>query len=717
MKTPRTLTAMLAAAFVLSSIFPVSAAETGKIPEVPVTEQENAVMSGKEKTVAVSLPEKTTVSGNTAVPDDGAGFPVPDEAPPFHAHIEFRMGYTVIGTFTDFTPDIIQILPLYSWDGENWQTGTREWNLFQLNTDDEYKLKGLQNQSCFYNADEPLKSYIAGEIDRFYLKLRITKENGISYETLSAAIERAGLTPLPEGCECRACFSSSVAVKEPAPTAPFRYRSYARYQITVSENATAEDISALLPDTLPVEIQLDNGPDFIAIGTIELPVKWKPLSLPPLSAGESLTIPDAAEELLVPAGTLVSTPMGIFPLEEPLSLDTPPSTGEVRLVLNVCAKDQNPTGVLKNDRDGLKISLRQKPTGAASIQAYVLTEGESKWTELPDLPLLKEMNAQPSTENSGFALVLRNDREPLRSYLAAEEAGTAPTPFFIGLKIEGGVYDGRQLVLAWPDIYDTLPDLPEITGGEGNEGNAGADNKDDSTESGQRPNLPQPPDDIQEGQFPVPAPGSDDSHGDTPQTPSSPDGSHGNTPQTPPSPDGSHGDTPQTPPSPDGSHGKLPQTTTPTLNENHGEPTHATADTSDDSHRKLTKITADTPNDSHGEPTQITADTPNGSHGKPTQITANTPNDSHGEPTQITADTPNDSHGELPQATAPSRNNDLIWQQQTTAPSPNHGNRFPLLMAATAIALCCCIGAAACKTAGYRLPYRIAGKIRNLLQK
>ena len=66
--------------------------------------------------------------------------------------------------------------------------------------------------------------------------------------------------------------------------------------------------------------------------------------------------------------------------------------------------------------------------------------------------------------------------------------------------------DGRQLVLAWPDIYEQLPDLPEVGGAEGNEGNAGADNKDDSTESGQRPNLPQTPDDNQEEQQPTPAP-------------------------------------------------------------------------------------------------------------------------------------------------------------------------------------------------------------------
>ena len=438
-------------------------------------------------------------------------FPVPDEAPAFQAHIEFRMGYTVIGTFTDFTPDITLIQTLYSLDGENWQTGTENWNLSALDAVDESRLHGLQNQPCLLCIHEPLKSYIAGEIDRFYLKLRITKQNGLSYETQAATIERGGLQSIPEETQCRAWFSSSVAVRKPDPDAPYGYRRCGRYQLTVFEDATAEEIAALLPDTLPVEVQLDGGADFMAIGIVDCPVTWKPVSLSWLSAGESITISDAAEEILLPGGTSVSTPLGIFSLEEPLSLNNPPSTDEVELILNVSLEERNPTGVLKEDTDGLKIALHQKPTGATSIQAYVLTEGESNWTSLFGLSLLKELNTQPSTENSGYALLLRNDQEPYQSYLAAQKAGTTPTPFFVGLKIEGGIYDGKQLILSWPDTYEQLPELPKFGGAEGNEGNAGAANKDDSTESGQRPNLPQAPDSKQEEPPSNPAPAPDDS--------------------------------------------------------------------------------------------------------------------------------------------------------------------------------------------------------------
>ncbi len=488
MKTQQRLAAISAAAFILSGSFPIPAAGAGHVPE------------------------DTSLSEYAAESEDVTDYPLPDEAPPFHAHMEFRMGYTVIGTFTDFTPDITRIQTLYSLDGENWQTCGGDWNLFNLGSDNEYLLAGLQNQPCLLSNQEPLKSYIAGEIDRFYLKLRITKKNGLSYETQSDSIERGSLQPIPEGAERRACFSSAIAVQESVPGSPYRYHKYGQYQITVSADTTAGDVSALLPDTLPVEVQLDHGADFMAIGVVDCPVTWKPLSLPRLSAGESITIPDAAEEIIVPKDTQVSTPIGVFLLDEPLSLDTLPSTDEVRLVLNVSPESREPAGVLKEDRDGLKIALHQKPTGALSIQAYVLKEGETEWTELSGLSLLKEMDSQPSTENSGYALVLRRDQEPYQSYLAAQKAGTAPVPFFIGLKIKGGIYDGRQLILSWPDTYEQLPELPEIDGAEGNEGNAGAGNKGDSTESGQRPNLPVPSDTSrQEGQPEPPAHTPDDS--------------------------------------------------------------------------------------------------------------------------------------------------------------------------------------------------------------
>lgn len=474
MKIWRRCAAILAALFLLTGSFPVSAEDAGRMPEEPAAEQEDT------------------------------------EAPAFEARLEFWSGYTVVGTFTDFTPDITCIDTLYSLDEEHWQTVQNgSWHLFDPG-DSESALQQLQRQPCLFGAYEPLKSYLAEEIDRFYLKLRITREDGLSYDTQSTVIERGGPRPIPEGAGLGAWFSSEISVTEAAPGTPDGYIGYGRYQITVSADAAAEEILALLPDTLPVEIRFKDEQDRLAIGAVDCPVCWKPLSLPPLNPGGSVTIPDAAEAVLVPAGTLVSTPLGVFELTEPLSLDTPPTTDEIRLVLNVSQEDKSPAGVLREGKNGLEVAFRHKPTGAASIRAYVLTEGEESWTELSGLSLLEELN-QPSTANSGYAQILQNDQEPYRSYLASVDAGETPVPFFIGLEIEGGIYDGRQLLLAWPDIYEQLPDLPKLVGVGGNEGNAGADNQSDSTEDGQRPDLPWTPEEQQDpapdedpGQHPVP---------------------------------------------------------------------------------------------------------------------------------------------------------------------------------------------------------------------
>lgn len=416
-----------------------------------------------------------------------------EEAPMFCANIEWSpQGYIVEGTFTEFPPDISRAETLYSLDGETYQTSGEEWNITEwsagLWTDwNEDELEKFQNQVCLHSNSEPLKSYLAGELDRFYVKLFLTRENGMTYETQAAVIDRGSPRPVPEGMTLAANFAPSIRVRTYWP-----FSCYGRYQITVSEDATPEEISAFLPDTLPIEVNLQNGLDHVASGIVDCPVTWKPLSSLELTAGESVTLPDAAEEIVIPGGTMLSTPLGIFQLDESLGINQPGRTDEVRLVLNVAAKDSSPSGALARENGGLQIVFHQKPTGATAIRVYTYSDNETEWTELPGIPLLQAVNAQPSTPNSGYTYVLGNDQEPYQSYLAAEAEGREPSPFFIGLKIEGGVYDSQKLILAWPDTYELPLDLPEPGGSGGNEGNAGADNKGDGTVEGQRPNLPVP---------------------------------------------------------------------------------------------------------------------------------------------------------------------------------------------------------------------------------
>lgn len=513
MKKPQKFTAVLTALLILPYCLPVFASGTGIPPEcvsgntLPADEavvSENSLPSDADALSESDMPadedtmsengvpaDEDTISDNTLFSDGitvSKTAPPPNEAPMFSARIQLLSGgYVVKGTFTEFRDDISRIRLLYSLDGETYQECGKEWNLWFLGTEDPDELAALQTQICLYASSEPLKSYLSGTIDRFYLKLDITLQDGCTYEFTAAAIDRGTPQPVPEDITLSAQFSFSVSVIDRNPT-----YCYGRYQLTVNPSASPEDIAALLPDTLPVTVNLRRGRAPVADCTVECPVIWKPLSLPRMAAGESVVIPDAAEDIIIPEGTLLRTPIGTFLLEKPLALMQDIVTSdEVRLVLNVTPADGNPTGVLSPENDGLEVAFDLKPTGATAIHAYTFSEQNPKWVKLPDLALAETVNAHPSAANSGYTLVIRNDQEPYRSYLAAETTGDTPVPFLIGLKIEGGVYHGQQLVLPWPDTYTLPPHLPDVGGNGGNENNAGSDNKEDSTEDGQRPNLPQ----------------------------------------------------------------------------------------------------------------------------------------------------------------------------------------------------------------------------------
>ncbi|MCI9143998.1 MAG: hypothetical protein HFH87_15510 [Lachnospiraceae bacterium] len=481
MKIQRLLVAASAAMFLLSNGPAVRAEDT---------------LSGDSETPD-NVPAQEISSVEALEPDET----VPDEAPMFSAWIELSpQGYTTVGTIMESLPDTCLVQPLYSLDGESWQTCKMTWNdLWGTGLSEDFEIS--QTNTCLYSFDEPLASYLAGKLDRFYLKLQITLESGITYETQSAVIDRGVPQPLPEEFSPVADFIPAMRVRQWRP-----FVSYGQYQLTVSANMTPEDIAALLPDMLPVEIQIYQGIQPVTDATVNCPVTWKPLALSQLVSGESVVIEDAAEEIIVPAGTLLSTPNGIYQLKDSLGMDH----DEIRLVLNVVAENAEPIGVLSGYFKGLEISFGLKPTGATAIRVYTLSEGKSSWTEVPDALLPAVVNAPSSTADSLFTFVLSEEQEPYRSYLAAENAGDEAVPFLVGLKIEGGVYDGRQLILAWPDTYKIPLQPPTISGLGGNEGNAGSDNKSDSTLEGQRPDLPQNQEDGSDAQAPVTSPEPDD---------------------------------------------------------------------------------------------------------------------------------------------------------------------------------------------------------------
>ena len=469
MKLHKQSAVILAAIFVIVNSFPIYAKDTPALPE-------NAVLSDEPGTQEQTIVER----------EEKPNIPASGGALTFNPEIKYTFqNYVIEAILADSNLDTSLIKPLYSLDGENYQDCGEAWDVCSF---------GRQYKFCLYSNCEPMKSYLAGKLNCFYLKLHITKENGATYETQPAVIDRNKPQPIPEGLEPHAMFSPAIAVIQ---VRPFDY--FGGYQLTINENTSAEEILACLPDTLPVRVSLMTKQNSISDGIVNCPVQWKPLSLPQLTAGESVTIADAAEAIVVPEGTLVTTATGIFQLDEPLPLDEPSDTNpysltdEVRLTLNVISEGENPTGVLSEERAGLEMSFHLKPTGATAIRVYTCSEGNSEWTEVSNLSLAEAVNAHPSTKNSGYTLALDNTAEPYRTYLETQASGDTPTPFFIGFIIEGGVYNKKQLILTWPDTYELPSRLPELGGAGGNHNNAGAGNNDDSTESGQRPNLPHSP--------------------------------------------------------------------------------------------------------------------------------------------------------------------------------------------------------------------------------
>ena len=658
MKIKQKLAAMLAALLLLSNGLPVFAAEAKQLPEESAATPGNAMIGDD---AMQKMPIATAGDADSLAPGHATAFSgsalqetpiatagdadslVPREAPAFSARIKLStQGYIAEGTFTEFPPDISLVEPLYSLDGKNWQSCERNWYpLLPEHMDNEVTVKKLQNQACLSENQEPLKSYIARQLDRFYLKLRLTRENGIAYESQTAVIERSAPKPLPEDYETAASFPSSMLVRQFRP-----YICYGRYQITISEASTPEEIAAFLPDTLPIKVDILHENNGIAMATVDCPVTWKPLSLPELIAGQSITIADAAEKIAVPRGTILDTPAGAFQLEQPLYMDKFGLSDEIRLVFNVVEENEEPAGALSQNNAGLDIAFHQKPTGATDIRAYVLAEGETTWTELSGASLLETVNAQPSTPGSGYGLLLGKNQEPYKSFLEAEAAGEKPVPFFLGLKIEGGVYDGRQLILPWPHSYHLPLQLPVLGGSGGNEGNAGADNKDDSTAEGQRPNLPQEPGNSTEEQ---PAPPQDAEGNTGSQTP---DASH--------NPDKNSGS--QTP---DGSHNS---------DKNTGS---QTPDASQDMDKNTD---AKTPDNSHNTDGNTSTQTPDGSHIMDGNTSAQTPglSQNHENRIDVPQDMRNSTDGQRPNLQKTPADNRNILEMLRSLSDDIFNNKNPL---------------------------------------
>lgn len=425
---------------------------------------------------------------------------LPETPPAFTAKIQLdSQGYhEIVGKFTELPPNVARVRPMYSLNGQDYQPINEEyfndWYLNSMGTENVQEQFFLENQVCALSYHEPLKSYRAMKLDHFYIRLQITTEIGETYHTQATFIARGEPQPLPENTTAYATFPFTMRVPEEyeQPTYP-----YGQYQITAKENATAEEIGKLLPDMLPIEVQIlqKDSDELLTWGRVNCKVMWK--ALPPLSltAGEAMTIPDAIHSIAIPAGAEVATPLGTYILPTPLSFSKPGINDKVQLVIDAVPKDGKPEVSLREndffntrgDYGALSLAFHQKPSGATSIKAYSFVNEDENWEEICDLLNYRDLNHNQSASLYGFVNLLHPNESPLSDYLRGEIPG-----FFIGLKIEGGTFDGEQVILPWPGDYNPPKEIFEPDSSEGNRGDVGSggDEQDNAGNSGHRPNLP-----------------------------------------------------------------------------------------------------------------------------------------------------------------------------------------------------------------------------------
>lgn len=448
-------------------------------------------------------------------------YEIPQTPPPFSVDVKFGWWtYSLCGRFSDFPPNVDKVLVNYSWDGVNYQSvnpyGESKWYLQNLGHPDPENRNKLEYQEIGTYLAEPLKSFLAFEQDSFYIKLEIHTLDGQRYYSQAAKYIREGRQPIPAHLTPRVALGFNVAVQEaryedgnyPIPT----LYTHGQYQVTVPENATAREIAAVLPDTLPVRVMLwdRNSREKYGYADIECPVSWNPIPNLSLTAGKPTTLENAAKPLVLPAGTDIETLLGTYTLQKPLAFRSLYDSDAIQLVLNPVEADAPPEILLRacnpslfvdgetgyhqpegdvdvyiSELTPLSVFLQQKPTGATAIQVYAVA-GEER-VDLGNLLNRKPANYNQSRKEYGDIEVLQPEDYPYSDYLAGELDG-----FTIELHVEGGVFDGKTASAYWPSAY-TLPTiLPTEGGNAGNENNAGSGYEDveEDDNGGQRPELP-----------------------------------------------------------------------------------------------------------------------------------------------------------------------------------------------------------------------------------
>lgn len=427
---------------------------------------------------AQQLPADAVPPPPTAAVDQIAPQEVPI-APAFSAELSFAWdGWGLYGTLEAITPEMTAVIPCYSLDGDTYVS--EAYNAWQLDPDDP----DLLRQQCFWPMEPPLREYLSGEIDQFYLKLQITYADGSTADTRSVHFQREGPAPLPEGYQVEAWYAPSVRELQPPPQPP-----QGRYHFTISSDATSEMLTDLLPETVPVELQIyQPGAPTRYTAVVDYSVRWPQPQLAP--DGQDTHI--SATQVVPPQQCTVTLGPVVYQLAPPEIL---PENGPVLLAtFHPVVPGTASQLLLSTDNDangsGIRATLPHRPTGAVAIVPEWSLDGQTGWTALADvLPSAPPEHGPPRFQHHSFPVLTSADA-PLADYLARTIPG-----FYLRVRVVGGALDGVSAVTAWPADYDYDPprDDSEDDGGGGNRGDAGSTGSGNVDSGGQRPGLPQDP--------------------------------------------------------------------------------------------------------------------------------------------------------------------------------------------------------------------------------
>lgn len=413
-------------------------------------------------------------------PPPANGLPSTPAAPPaFTAELVFNfMGWALFGQLSEMTEEMTAIVPCYSLDGVEYSP--EEYNAWQLDAEDP----DLLRQQCYWPIDTPLAEYQAGEIDRFFVKLEITYADGSVVSTEAVRFEREGPAPLPAEYQVQAWYAAPI--REVSNRTP---SIWGQYHFTVPDTATPEALAALLPETVPVELQLyrEGDPTRHEV-VVDYTVRW-----PELTGSGGGTDWDVLalgvtppEECTVTIGSSVYrlAPPEILPENGPELCATfhPVAAGTAGEVLLSLGADSAQVG-------GIYATFPKKPTGALEIVPEYSLDGVTGWTAMGDVLADKPLEQTPPKFEGYTVLVLSQGASPLADY----SQGTLPG-FYVRLRVEGGALAGTTAAAAWPASYDYVPPRDDTgdqgTGGnQNNAGSGGGLGAGSSQSNGQRPGL------------------------------------------------------------------------------------------------------------------------------------------------------------------------------------------------------------------------------------